>query len=107
MRKGHVRPLRDAQLLGPIAMPVRIEVARHVARVVVMLAGYLLLTRLVPMSMRIEVARDMAGVVVVLAGNLFLPRHVAMAVRVQIARHVPGVVVVLTRLFLRHLSLPF
>ena len=59
------------------------------------------------MPVWIEVARHVARVVVMLAGNFLLTRLVAVTVRVEIAGSVPGMVVVLTRLLVRHLSFPF
>jgi hypothetical protein len=83
-------------------MTLRVEVARHVARMVVMFARDFLLTGLVAMTLRIEVARNVARVIVVLARDFLQAGFVAVTLRVQIARNVAGMVVMLTGLLFCH-----
>lgn len=85
---------------GPVAMPVRVEVARLVAWMVVMRPRHLGHAR-VAMAMRVEVAGGVAGVVVMGAGHL-LDGLVAMPVRVEVAGGVARMIVVRTWLFLGH-----
>ena len=81
-------------------MPVLIEVAGLVARVVVV-RPRLLRHALVAMPMLIEVAWRVARVIMVLTRNL-LHARVPMPVRIEIAGLVAGMVVVWSWLFLLH-----
>jgi hypothetical protein len=81
-------------------MPVLVEVARLVARMVVVLTGNFL-RGLVAVAVLVEIAGLVARVVMVLTGNL-LRCLVTVSVLVEVTGLVAGVVVVLTGLFLRH-----
>lgn len=81
-------------------MSLRVEVARLVAWMVVVLARNFLHAR-VPVTVRIEVARSVTGVIMMFTRD-FLGGLVAMPVLVEVARDVPGVVVVLAWLLFWH-----
>lgn len=67
-----------------------------------MFARHLLLTGLVAMAMLVEIARRVARMVVMFAGDFFWAGLVAVAVLVQIARLVSGMIVMRSGLFLWH-----
>lgn len=89
-----------------IAVSVRVEIAGRMARVVVVLAGSLLLSARVAVSFGIKIAGRVARMIMVLAWHLLLPALVAVAVRVEVTGRMAGMVMVLAGFFVGHIHSP-
>ncbi|CCV15028.1 conserved membrane hypothetical protein [Mesorhizobium sp. STM 4661] len=87
-------------------MAVLIQVARLVARMIMVLAGHLLLAGLIAVAVLIEIAGRVARVIVMFAGHLLLADFVTVAVLITISGRMSRMVVMLAGLFLWHCILP-
>ncbi|MBB3589622.1 hypothetical protein, partial [Sphingomonas sp. BK481] len=87
-------------------MAVWIDIARSMARVIVVLAWHVPLATSIPVAVFVEIAGHVARVIVVLSWHLLLPARVAVTVGVEITRRMSGMVVMRAKLLFGHLRSP-
>jgi hypothetical protein len=85
---------------------VRIDIARSMVGVIMVVARHLRLATGVTVAVFVEITGHVARVIVVLSWDLLLPVRVTVAVGVEITRRMSGMVLMRAELLFGHLRSP-